>query len=330
MVGKQQVILTFDYELFFGDRSGTVQKTLIEPTNIILDAMDSVGFKGNFFVDWQMLKYLRQENNVRCKNDYTLIVTQLKDIVRRGHRIELHIHPHWVDAKYKGNGTWDFSDFKHYSLLSFSRDRVVEMFIEGYELLTSIAREVCPDYKIIAFRAGGWAVQPFGILKDAFIKTGIHVDSSTMPGVEIKTDYSYCNFLNITKPTSGWYRFSDSVEICKQDGEFIEVPISSVKPNLISRVFGKISRMFGANYTPLSDGTHIRRNNNPDKWNVPSHEVVCTFSTVSPLEGLFRIALASGNTFCFIDHPKDVTKQTKRSIQILSFFCKSKLLSEFV
>ena len=113
---KKRIILSYDYELFFGDRSGTVQKSLIEPTNQLLDAMDSVGFKGNFFIDWQMIKYLSMEDDNRCKQDYDAIVNQLKDIVHRGHRIELHIHPHWVDAKYNGDGTWNFNEFEHYSL----------------------------------------------------------------------------------------------------------------------------------------------------------------------------------------------------------------------
>jgi len=174
---KKRIILSYDYELFFGDRSGTVQKSLIEPTNQLLDAMDSVGFKGNFFIDWQMIKYLSMEDDNRCKQDYDAIVNQLKDIVHRGHRIELHIHPHWVDAKYNGDGTWNFNEFEHYSLNSFTKDEITEMFVGGTNLLESIAREVEPDYKIVAFRAGGWAVQPFDMLKEGFIKAGIKVEA---------------------------------------------------------------------------------------------------------------------------------------------------------
>ena len=45
MFKKKKIILSFDYELFFGDKSGTVQKTLIEPTNALLDTMDKAGLK---------------------------------------------------------------------------------------------------------------------------------------------------------------------------------------------------------------------------------------------------------------------------------------------
>lgn len=45
----KRAILSFDYELFFGDKSGTVQKTLIEPTNIMLNVLDEVGAQATFF-----------------------------------------------------------------------------------------------------------------------------------------------------------------------------------------------------------------------------------------------------------------------------------------
>ena len=93
---RKKIILSFDYELFFGYKSGTVRKSLIEPTNKMLDAMDQVGAKATYFVDYLMLKYLEKENDKRCNSDLELIKEQLSEILRRGHRIELHIHPHFL------------------------------------------------------------------------------------------------------------------------------------------------------------------------------------------------------------------------------------------
>ena len=31
------IILSYDYEIFFGDKSGTIEKTLIVPTNFLLN-----------------------------------------------------------------------------------------------------------------------------------------------------------------------------------------------------------------------------------------------------------------------------------------------------
>ena len=70
---RKKIILSFDYELFFGYKSGTVRKSLIEPTNKMLDAMDQVGAKATYFVDYLMLKYLEKENDKRCNSDLELI-----------------------------------------------------------------------------------------------------------------------------------------------------------------------------------------------------------------------------------------------------------------
>lgn len=42
------IILSYDYEIFFGDKSGTIEKTLIVPTNFLLNKMDELEIKGNF------------------------------------------------------------------------------------------------------------------------------------------------------------------------------------------------------------------------------------------------------------------------------------------
>lgn len=322
---KKKVILSFDYELFFGDDSGTVQKTLIEPTNRLLEAMDSIGIKGNFFVDWQMLKYLKEEGTERTDNDYLLIVTQLKDIINRGHRIELHIHPHWVDAKYIGNGKWDFSDFKHYSLNSFSEDDIVDMFKEGVELLTNIARQVDPSYKIVAFRAGGWAVQPFDNIRKAMHSVGIRMDSSVMPKRAIKCDYSSCDFLNAPDPKCGYYHFSNDVCIEAEEGDFIEIPITSIKRKFFSRAVSLIHRMLGicSDRIPLTDGTHKRTNDNPDIWIDPEGRVPCTFSVVLPLCVPISCLESKYDLLCYIDHPKDFSKLTIKGIKMLSFVADS-------
>lgn len=102
------IILSYDYEIFFGDKSGTIERSLIVPTNFLLDKMDELGIKGNFFIDYLMLKCLRKIDTERTARDIQLIETQIKDIVRRGHRIELHLHPHWLmlNIMEMGHGTF--------------------------------------------------------------------------------------------------------------------------------------------------------------------------------------------------------------------------------
>lgn len=133
---SKKIILSFDYELFFGYKSGTVRKSLIEPTAKMLKAMEKVGAKATYFVDYLMIKYLEKANDKICNSDLKLIKEQLHDILRKGHRIELHIHPHWVDAIYNGDGTWNFDNFSHYMLTSFQSKKLTECLMR--ELTLSI------------------------------------------------------------------------------------------------------------------------------------------------------------------------------------------------
>lgn len=330
---KKKMILSYDYELFFGDKSGTVQKTLIEPTNMILDAMESVGLKGNFFVDWQMLKYIKQENDERCQEDYTLIVTQLKDIIRRGHRIELHIHPHWVDAKYNGDGTWNFDDFTHYSLQSFSQREVTQMFVDGTNLLTKIVQEVDPSYKIVAFRAGGWAVQPFSLLKEGFKRADIKIDSSPCKGFVIRELHSNCDFRNI--PDKSLYRFSD--DICKEvvDGEFICIPITQYYRHIVQGALEKMSKTITGEMSCITDGTHDRKENMIAKNKGELKEISHPFRMLSlhttPLSVPFMMwQLWYKDLLCAIQHPKDQTKLTVKVIKTLGKFVKTVSYIDFV
>lgn len=297
----KQAILSFDYELFFGDNSGTVQKTYMEPTNIMLDALDTINAKATFFVDYLMLKYLKKENCQRTLADLLSIEKQLMDIVRRGHRIELHIHSHWVDAKYKGDGTWDFSDFTHYGLTSFSKEQVEQIFVEGVESLTTICKEVVPSYKIIAFRAGGWVIRPFDIFFDAFKKVGIIVDSSVALGVKINMDYSNLDFTDI--PYKSFYLFDDKLEVERENGAFWEFPITSYPYTIWNRIRNRLYREIHKDqFKIFADGSHFRVT---EKGKMSFDIIQFSLARISPHILLNKIKKTPLNLIVFIDHPKD-------------------------
>ena len=234
----KKVILSFDYELFFGERSGTVDNSIIRPTELLLNKLDKINGKATFFVDYLMIKYL--EAQPKTTKEARKITTQLQEIVQQGHRIELHIHPHWIDACYNGDGTWDFKDFTHYSLNSLPEDTVSDLFTEGCEMLNKIAGTVDPSYKVVAFRAGGWAVQPFSHLHKAFKKANIKIDSSVSCGFRYKGNDSFYDFTHV--PDKPVYTFKDDVLVEDKDGEFVEFPISSYEYTFPMRIINSIHR----------------------------------------------------------------------------------------
>lgn len=333
---KKKVILSYDYELFFGDCSGTVQKSLIEPTNNIMDAMEDVGFRGNFFIDVLMIRYLRQNCDERSRNDLKLIEDQIRDIVRRGHRIELHLHPHWVDAKYNGDGTWNFSDFHHYSLSSFNEIEIISMFDEGTKYLNAIGSEIIPNYKVCAFRAGGWAVQPFNKIRKAFILAGLKIDSSSAKGIYVRNQNSSYDFRNL--PPKDLFNFD--VDVCMEDqnGTFIEIPITTYHRSFCCSVVHKVTQYIRKGYNKrLTDGTHVRSSEAPNirpfskLYNLFHSDVVLymlSFSQSNPFTLKKIIKNSSSTLFCFIDHPKDFSLATCDGIKGISGLCESVLYNE--
>ncbi len=320
----KKVILSFDYELFFGFNSGTVKNTLIIPTNKMLETMEKVGAIGTFFVDYLMLKNLKLQGTVETLSDLELIEHQLEDIIRRGHRIELHIHSHWVDAKYKGNGFWDFSDFSHYSLNSFTESEICDFFFEGVSVLTEIARRVDSDYQIVAFRAGGWCILPFRKFVNAFTKSEIKVDSSSVQGLVIQNDYSYLDFTKI--PSAPMYSFSSDIHIEENDGIFKEFPISSFKYTFLYRIINAVEKIiFKERFTLFSDGTHSRKQSESKSLSIPNFirkfkTKIASYTLDGFASNIISRAVSNhpNNLMVFISHPKDHSNISYENVLKLS------------
>ncbi len=228
-----------------------------------------------------------------------------------------------MDAKYNGDGTWDFSDFTHYSLNSFPEEDIVKMFEEGVTLLTSIARDVDPNYNICAFRAGGWAVQPFDVLKNAFEKSGIYIDSSVMHGAYEKREGSFYDFRESPVTKKGYYHFEDDVCGIVNNGKFIEVPISCVKMGYTYRIIRRVySILFGKVFC-LTDGTHNRTANKASEKAKNSPNIISlTLSRVNPINVVINQYRCKSEISCYIDHPKDFSNITERSMKTLSLIRK--------
>lgn len=315
---SKRLIISFDYELFFGDRPGTVQKSLLEPTAMLMDAMEYTGAKATFFVDYLMLKYMMAEND-ETRAEAQLIVNQLKELVRRGHRIELHLHPHWVDAKYI-NGKWDFSNFSHYCLSSFSKVEITSMFVEGIDFLESIVRDVVPGYKIIAFRAGGWAILPFEMIKEGFEKTGIRVDSSVMQGCKVYANDMELDFTNA--PKESIYRFEDDVLQVNPNGQFVEAQICSFRHSIPTSLFSiYYNKKHQELRKHLTDGSHARKDSIPvqvpkmTKWQIMHRRQGFSLGGVPSLVLNYELHKSKAPYVVIISHPKDIMPITSHNIK---------------
>lgn len=304
----KNILLTYDYEVFFV-KFGTIDNSLLIPTLELVKEMNKHSMKGTFFVDVLFLDYLRRQGDHAA---YDRIINQLKWLISCGHRIELHIHPHWLDTD-KG-----IVDFKRYRLQAFSEEEQSSIFAKGLEILYSITKSEDAGYKVLAYRAGGWCIQPFSELYNTFKEYDIRIDSSVASGMYQKSSSHFFDFRNA--PNKEYYNFSKEITVEKTDGEFIEIPITTFKTSPINKLYKRwIAKTNRKQITSYGDGHGMT----VSKFVLlrKLFERRAMFS----IDGVFDVDHMSGlvkeselDTITFISHPKNLTNFSLEYLQRLS------------
>jgi hypothetical protein len=214
--------LSLDYELFFAEFSGTVEKSIIEPTNALLEICDKFMIKLNFFVDSGYLVALKRYKDKfeSLEKDYNLITSQIRSLSDNGHDIQLHIHPHWEDTIYDGE-RWVMNT-KRYRIHKFNDNEIANIVKSYKEVLTDVVGN-----KIFAYRAGGWCIQPFEKIKKHLKDNAIWLDSTLYKDGYKDNSTHFFDFRRM--PDKTLWKFEDDPMSEDKSGYFTEVPISSMK-----------------------------------------------------------------------------------------------------
>ena len=219
------ILITLDYELFFGQKSGTVEDCILHPTEALLKIVEPYNVKFSCFVDAGYLMALERQmhEHPKLKEDHEKVSEQIKNLAANGHGIELHVHPHWEDSFFDGSN-WEMNT-ERYKLSDFSEKEVNEL-VTRY----CITLEKASGKPPVAYRAGGWCAQPFGPIQKALLENNIRIDSTVYPGGYYKSDNQHFDFRGVPQYKTD-YRFSDDLITENPDGPMREIPISSMKLN---------------------------------------------------------------------------------------------------
>ncbi|TYP95622.1 Polysaccharide deacetylase [Fodinibius salinus] len=217
------IVLTLDYELYFGSKTGSVRTSIIEATEKLLSVLDKFDIKAVFFVDIGFVKRLAEfkSDYPELQKDYELITNQLKKLSENGHDLQLHIHPHWEDSVYE-NGKWDI-DASRYRLADWSENKIREI-VTSYKKNLEQFRV---NNKVFAYRAGGWCIQPFTKIKGALEENSVWLDSTVYQGGYQEDEARYFDFRCAPKTTK--WKFENNPLAPDKSGSFLEIPISSYK-----------------------------------------------------------------------------------------------------
>jgi len=188
--------LTHDWELR-GDGSGDIEQIQFAPLRQLLDIYAKAGARTTILPDvMQQLAFRRFESkhpNLKTRADSW--DEHARAAFRRGHDIQLHLHPQWRNAEY-ANEVWELSGA--WSILKYDRETAYAMIAEGKEYLERLLRPIDADYQCIAFRAGALAAAPSAHLFKSLASLGMQLDVSIAAGVVVSSqnlqlDYGNCD-----------------------------------------------------------------------------------------------------------------------------------------
>ncbi|RLJ22075.1 hypothetical protein DJ030_02570 [bacterium endosymbiont of Escarpia laminata] len=185
-----QLILTVDYEVF-GDGSGQPRPCVLESTERILAIAESRGVPLTLFVE--ALEFAAMEREPACQAQSDAVRLQLTEALARGHDLQLHLHPQWWDAKLDPAGNWQL-DLSRWRIGDLPFHEVAGLLEQGKVWLEGLGRQQRPDYRCIAFRAGGWCIQPSALVLAALSDQGFLIDSTVAPGLRNATAGEWSDF----------------------------------------------------------------------------------------------------------------------------------------
>lgn len=306
MVRPMRVLLTLDYEVFFGPRTGQVARTLIEPTEALLGIAKRHGVKLVFFVDAGYILRLRAEmrENAALREEHDTVCRQVRALARGGHEVQLHIHPHWEDARWE-EGRWRLEGTR-YALQSFDSATVADI-VRRY---AAVLRELAGGDAAFAYRAGGWVIQPFDKLREPLIEAGVRIDSTVYAGGWSRSSIQPFDFRRA--PAKSRWRFDADPVVEDPAGRLLEVPIAShpLSPLFFLR-FACARKLGGERHRAFGDGKAIPmdRADLIRKLTLPSASVVSMDGyKASFLAAAARAYRARGmEDFVVIGHPKALT-----------------------
>jgi hypothetical protein len=237
--GRIYLLFTADYELYFGENYLSEREVLIEPTEQILRAFEEEGIPITLFADVASVWRYR---SLGVRHDYVpLFEDQLQRAIRRGHDVQLHLHPHWLTSEFDGQ-RWqmDASKFK-LSDIGYGKRQdpftAEELIVQGKGYLEDLLRPVDPLYRCVAFRAGGFGVQPEDkALIGSLHSCGFKIDSSIAPGMFFKSNVNEVDFRRI--PSKLNYRMGPRYGIYKEEKTGIfEIPIAAYSESFCEALF---------------------------------------------------------------------------------------------
>lgn len=200
------ISVTADHEVFFRENFKNEKEVVIEATYTLMNLLRKYDASLTLMTDVCSIWRYRELG----LNEYPdFMEEQLKLAVRNGHDVQLHLHPHWLTSLYVDK-KWRFDytktrlhdmGFEKEGATGSTADKLIR---DGKEYLENLLKYEDSGYKCVAFRAGGWSIQPEKYFLKALKDAGILIDTTVFKGGYSKSNTYYYDFLHVPDRINWW------------------------------------------------------------------------------------------------------------------------------
>ncbi|HOY30410.1 MAG TPA: hypothetical protein PKW80_00895 [Bacteroidales bacterium] len=252
---KCKLFLTFDHELPLGGLKTSYHEALFRPTKKLLEIATGLGVPLTLFTD-VLCAYQFSDWD---KNDFFQpYKDQLYQALHNNHDVQLHLHPHWLTSVFEGNtyqpsGDFMLSDFKVHPVWDIRK-----IVSHGRHFLTELCAGVQKDYRCVAYRAGGYNLEPGSDqIFQSLLENGICYDSSICKGYRFGSALSDVDFTGM--PASpNWFIGPEGDFRKENNAGILEIPIAGILKTIFELPTRfKINKM--APRAPADHGCQVHR-----------------------------------------------------------------------
>jgi len=250
---KCKLFLTFDHELPLGGLRTSAREALFDPTDKVLDIAEQTGVRVTLFTDILCAYRFNEWNK---NNFFYPYEDQLHKALCNDHDVQLHLHPHWLTTAFDGHTFLPSKDFSLADFMGHQEWNIGKIIKHGVNFLTELCSVPLSDYQCLAFRAGGYHLDPGSaeIFKNLTAQ-GIRYDSSVCKNYRFSSGLSTIDFGGMPKKPN-W--FIDAGGNYKQDAGtgILEIPIAGI-PKTIFEIPTRFKLKKYASRAPINHGNQI-------------------------------------------------------------------------
>jgi hypothetical protein len=225
-------LVSFDYEPFHGRSFGSFEETLFGPTDELLALCGELALPAVWFPDVCSAWWHREHGEPAYAERFE---GQLRDALRAGHDVQLHVHPHWLFTEKTAEGWRPRPDRIYLHEVGFGGEAEA-VLRRGVRWLEELLRPVDPGYRCVAYRAAALALQPeeAGHLR-ALAAAGLPIDSSVIKGVRSETDTYLIDYRRVPDAPNWFMAPETGVGAAAPRGIF-EVPVGTFRVGAAARL----------------------------------------------------------------------------------------------